>query len=36
MDLQMRFQQLLVRGSAELHQDHPDQMSRPDLLPTPT
>jgi hypothetical protein len=35
MDLHTRFQQLLIRGSAELHQDHPDQMSRPDLVPTP-
>jgi hypothetical protein len=35
MDLHERFQQLLARGSAELHQDHPDQMRRPDLLPTP-
>jgi hypothetical protein len=35
MDLQERFQQLLVHGSAELHQDHPDQMSQPDLVPTP-
>jgi hypothetical protein len=35
MDLQVRFQQLLVRGSAELHEDHRDLITRPDLLATP-
>jgi hypothetical protein len=36
MDLQMRFLQLLVRVSAELHEGHRDQMSRPDYCPPPT
>jgi hypothetical protein len=35
MVLQERFRELLVRGSAELYQDHRDRMDRPDLLPTP-
>jgi hypothetical protein len=35
MHLQQRFRDLLVRAAAELYQDHPDRMERPDLIQTP-
>src|SRR6266498_383798 len=35
MHLQQRFRDLLVRAAAELYEDHPDRMERPDLIPTP-